>query len=163
MAWQKEKKKGNNRRVAFDDDEFYVVGQILADSIYPPSYIYIYIYREAFRGEARENVSEMRFDSRSNGLTKRGWGSWGYMNVLDSLVGGDRLDGSVNHRYLLIFVILLGVWGMIGGRVINFRFWKNIIRFYCKVWEIYTKFVIEECRSWNDLLSRISRTGFFEN
>lgn len=119
MAWQKEKKKGNNRRVAFDDDEFYVVGQILADSIYPPSYIYIYIYREAFRGEARENVSEMRFDSRSNGLTKRGWGSWGYMNVLDSLVGGDRLGGSVNHRYLSIFVILLGVWGMIGGRVIN--------------------------------------------
>lgn len=88
------------------------------------------------------------------------------MNVLDSLVGGDRLGGSVNHRYLSIFVILLGVWGMIGGRVINsvtFPFWKNIIRFYCKVWEIYTKFVIEECRSWNDLLSRISRTGFFEN
>lgn len=72
MRWRdkKKKKKGNNRRVAFDDDEFYVVGQILADSIYPPSYIYI--YREAFRGEARENVSEMRFDSRSNGLTKRG-------------------------------------------------------------------------------------------
>lgn len=65
---KRKKKKGNNRRVAFDDDEFYVVGQILADSIYPPSYI----YREAFRGEARENVSEMRFDSRSNGLTKRG-------------------------------------------------------------------------------------------
>lgn len=88
------------------------------------------------------------------------------MNVLDSLVGGDGLGGSVNHRYLSIFVILLGVWGMIGGRVINsvtFRFWKNIIRFYCKVWEIYTKFVIEECRSWNDLLSRISRIGFFEN
>lgn len=41
------------------------------------------------------------------------------MNVLDSLVGGDRLGGSVNHRYLSIFVILLGVWGMIGGRVIN--------------------------------------------
>lgn len=41
------------------------------------------------------------------------------MNVLDSLVGGDRLGGSVNNRYLSIFVILLGVWGMIGGRVIN--------------------------------------------
>lgn len=29
------------------------------------------------------------------------------MNVLDSLVGGDRLGGSVNHRYLSIFVGVL--------------------------------------------------------